>query len=222
MRIAPLAALTGRKALALMAGGLVLGVGVGATTLAAWVDQESVWGGTGDTGTTSGGPGGGLSTSLFNLQQSADGVAYLDAPTTGAQLAFSANAAALSPGTTTYAYVYLRTVQKSVAGTVTLSGADLAGDSGLRSVLTYGARVGAPASDCASGGSTTSGTELVPPGTPLGVGSGSTSFRLAAGTPSAAGAAKGVCFAVSAPSTLSSTLSGKQVTPTWHFDAISD
>lgn len=221
MRNALLAAFAGRKALALVAGGLVLGVGAGATTLAAWVDQESVWGGTGDTGTTPGGPGGGLSSSLFNMQQSANGTDYVDAPTSGAQLSFSAAAANLSPGTTTYAYVYLRTVVRSAGGDVSLRGATTTGDAPLAAALTYSARVGGTQAQCASSTFSSSGTELVPPGSPLPTPAAST-FALAAATSSSPGAAKGVCFAVTLPDTATSAVSGQQVTPTWTFRALSN
>ncbi len=224
MRTTLITLLAGRRTLALLAGGLVLGVGAGATTLASWTDHESVWGGTGDTSTTFGGPGGGLSSSLFNMQQSVDdGAHYVDSPTVGGQLTFSTGAAALSPGTTTYAYVLLRTVTGSVGGTVTLGGATIAGDSTLAGALEYAARtdVGSHA-NCSASGFGGNGTVLVPAHTPLTTGSGSTTFHLAAATAAAPGTERGVCFAVSMPSGVSSTLSGRTMTPTWTFDALSD
>ena len=78
-----------RKVLAILAGGLVLGVGA-AVTLAAWNDSEFA------TGTFGAG--------RFDLQGSTDGTTYSSSPTApGKTLAFELDADLLSPGATVYA-----------------------------------------------------------------------------------------------------------------------
>lgn len=85
----PLAGDRRRKVLAILAGGLVLGVGA-AVTLAAWNDSEFA------TGTFGAG--------AFDLQGSVDGTAYSSSPTEpGKTLAFELDADLLSPGATVYA-----------------------------------------------------------------------------------------------------------------------
>lgn len=216
-----------RRALAFAAVGLTLTVGAGVTTLAAWTDHEYVWGGLGDTNAVPGGTNGGVATSQFNVQQSVDGgTTWTDQMATpGGQITFSATAAALSPGTTTYGYVQLRTVTKSVAGTLSLSPASFpypSTDAGLASTLTYGAKTGVSAANCSAGGYAGGGTALVADGSALTSGSGSTTFRLGAGTSSAPGTSVGICFAMTLPSSATTAVAGKTATPVWHFDAISD
>lgn len=76
--------------------------------------------------------------------------------------------------------------------------------------------------DCTAAGFASAGSALVPAGTPLTTGSAPTTFHLTAGTATGAGAARSVCFAVSLPPGAPSSVSGKTVTPVWHFDAVSD
>lgn len=78
-----------RKILALLAGGLVLGVGATAT-LAAWQDSEVA--------TAS------FATGTFNIQGSTDGTVFSDSPTApGKSLAFTLNPELLAPGELVYA-----------------------------------------------------------------------------------------------------------------------
>jgi predicted ribosomally synthesized peptide with SipW-like signal peptide len=112
-------ATTGRKkTFALLAGGLVLGLGATAT-LAAWNDSEWVFGG------NAAGTGPGVGTSTFEVEQDAS-LVYTGASfaqfeeNPGDALIFGAAALALSPGDSVYAPVALRTVTPSLAGDVTL------------------------------------------------------------------------------------------------------
>lgn len=99
-------ALKSRKARALLAGGVVLGVGAG-MTLAAWSDSEWV------TGT--------FSTSGFSFQGSNDGADFDDHPAEDAPntLTFTASADSLVPGETITAPYWVR-VTNGPAATVTL------------------------------------------------------------------------------------------------------
>ena len=116
-----------RRILAVLAGGLVLGVG-GTMTLASWTDSEWVWGG------ADGGPGVGTSefVVLQNTLSPANGegaTGWVEEPDNpGGELVFSPLTAgddilALTPGETFYAPVALKTSDASIAGTVDLLGA---------------------------------------------------------------------------------------------------
>lgn len=107
------------KIMAILAGGLVIGVG-GSFTLASWTDSEWVFAGDG-----TGGPG--VGTSTFEVQQDASNPpagTFNDFETNpGDALSFGIGALALSPGTTTYAPVALRTTSASIGGTLDLKAA---------------------------------------------------------------------------------------------------
>ncbi len=112
------------KVMALAAAGLILGVG-GTVTLAAWVDTEWVYGG-------SGGDEPGVGTSEFVVQQNtsspfADGdtdANWLEEPDNpGGSLMFTGTPLALTPGDVVYAPVALRTTVDSIAGNVDLQAA---------------------------------------------------------------------------------------------------
>lgn len=97
------------RARALLAGGLVLGIGA-AVTVAAWNDSEYV-----DTTITAG---------TFQIEGSTTSATagYADhaVSTTSTTLSFSSPVTAITPGTTTYASFWVRTKATSVAGTVAL------------------------------------------------------------------------------------------------------
>jgi hypothetical protein len=211
-----------RRFLALAAGGLMLMTGATATTLAAWQDHEYVWGGIGDTGTT------GLTSTMFNVQQNTsttDDSNFLDHEVSAAdlgQLNFSVNAGALTPGDTVFAFMQLRTVAGSRGGTLTLAPATSTPSNALAAALTYGTQSGTTRASCTAAGFATNGTPLVPLGSPLAAGSGTTAFTLPAATASAPGAAVGLCFAVSLPAGTSRAVSGMTTLPVWHFDATSN
>ena len=210
-----------RRGLALAAGGLVLAIGATVTTLAAWQDHEYVWSGTGDTNST------GLTSSTFDVQQNTsavDDANFVDheSATDLGQLNFSVNAGALTPGDTVYAFMQLRTVTGSRGGTLTLSPATAAPANALATALTYGSRSGATRADCTAAGYAGNGTVLVPVGSALTTGSGSTAFTLGAATGAAPGASVGLCFAVTLPAGTSRSVGGLTTQPVWHFDATSN
>jgi predicted ribosomally synthesized peptide with SipW-like signal peptide len=127
------------KVRALLAGGLVLGVG-SVATLAAWTDTEWVWGG-------GQGDGDNLGTSTFEMEQNTTGdpdgwEQQESAP--GGQLRFSVNATNLVPGDTVYAPLQLRVIAGSDGGVVTLDGAQAFGstDQALFDALVYEAKTG--------------------------------------------------------------------------------
>jgi predicted ribosomally synthesized peptide with SipW-like signal peptide len=105
--------------MAILAGGLVIGVG-GSFTLASWTDSEWVFAGDG-----SGGPG--VGTSTFEVQQDASNPGpgtFSDFESNpGDSLTFGIGALSLSPGDTVYAPVALRTTTASIAGTLDVNGA---------------------------------------------------------------------------------------------------
>ncbi|WP_029987644.1 SipW-dependent-type signal peptide-containing protein [Leucobacter sp. PH1c] len=97
------------KARALLAGGLVLGVGA-AVTLAAWTDTEWVRGVFGS--------------GSFGIEGSTNGTTFASHPVTGAPaaLTFQMNASALAPGDSVYAgYAVQLTAGSTNAANVTLS-----------------------------------------------------------------------------------------------------
>lgn len=181
-----------RKVRALLAGGLVLGIGA-AVTLAAWTDN--VWGtsefSTGDT--------------AWNLQGNftADGAAagwdeYATQPAAGTML-FPFPALQLTPGDTVFAPVGLRVEEANQYGAaVQLLGARTdAGavpTTGLTPRLTYSVSTISTASACTTG-ATVSG-DIVPAGTALTAGTAPGAIPLPD-----TGAAVQLCFAVTLPST---------------------
>jgi predicted ribosomally synthesized peptide with SipW-like signal peptide len=114
------------KILAIAAAGLVLGVG-GTVTLAAWVDTEWVYGGTG-------GDTPGVGTSEFVVEQNRSTPYVNDDPSwqehpanPGGSLVFTGAAPlALTPGDSTYSRVSLRTTVDSIGGNVQLEAAEAA------------------------------------------------------------------------------------------------
>lgn len=184
---------------ALLAGGLVLGVGA-TVTLAAWSDSEYA-SATFQAGT-------------FNLQGSTDGAAYADhAAAPGAALGFSVNASALSPGDVVYApYAVRLAANTSSPATVTVTAPSTTGTvAGLSYRLIQPTSFGCSAA--------TTGTTLVPAATAVGTVPGTVTFELAPGAPTtSAGAAVNLCFVVTAGPGLTQSQTG---TATWQFQASS-
>lgn len=222
-----------RRVLALLAGGLVLGVG-GTMTLASWTDSEWVWGGADNA------PG--IVTSEFvvfqNTQSPADGIGMTDwveePDNPGGELVFSPLTAgdsilALAPGETFYAPVALKTSDASTSGTVDLLGALPAAGvtvddpTGLlwTSLQVRVALDILPAADpapaCDQAFFSAAGVDLVVAAG--GVGS--------AGTPDQPIAAGGAdvqyyCFEISLPdNALTQTLQGRSIAPAWQFSSVS-
>jgi len=216
------------KARALLAGGLVLGVGA-TFVLAAWTDNEWVFGSTGGAD----GPGN-PGTGIYQMQQNtftgaAGAELWSDQPTAnGGALTFSVGAKDLKPGTTVYAPMQLRTVVGSKAlNAVLAEGVQAANPSDdnsteLYKALTYHAKTGVSKAACNSAGMTAGGAELIPAGSKLDFTTGAPAISLAAASSSLPGTAVDICFALSLPSTLTeaTTIQGKKTIPLWRFTSI--
>lgn len=190
-----------RKIRALLAGGVVLGVGA-AVTLAAWTDQE--WA-TGDFAAGSFGIEGSTDGSAFADHETADGAATLD---------FQIGADNLTPGDTVAAPFVLRTVQgTSYDAAVELTSAAGTGDNAPH--LTYGITQVGAVGDCVAGAT---GTEIMAPGTALDTAAGAAGFTLDAATADAAGAPVVLCLQVTAGDTLEQA---GTATASWEFTATS-
>lgn len=201
---------TRRKVRAVLAGGLVLGVGA-AVTLAAWNDSEFA------TGTFTAG--------TFNLEGSTDGTTFtdhnVDDGDTAATLAFALPAGVvgtMSPGDTVYSGFWVRLA----AGTTT--GADLvaAGTtadpaaSSNSDHLSYAVYQLAPGATCNAASAT--GTPVAS-GATLDAQTGVTTVTLTEGSSAATpGTAVQLCFAVTAAATLEP---GLVTNATWEFTATS-
>lgn len=125
-----------RRIRALLAGGLVLGVGA-AATLAAWNDSEF------GSGTFTAG--------TFNIVGATDAATFSQHPTSpGASLSFSLpTAAAMTPGDKVYALFSVKTVNPSMAGSVQVKAAS-GNSSGLGAQLTYSVRTVGTAAGCSA------------------------------------------------------------------------
>jgi predicted ribosomally synthesized peptide with SipW-like signal peptide len=188
-----------RRTRAILAGGLVLGIGA-AVTLAAWNDSEFA-----QVTFTAG---------TFNLTGSTDGTTFTDHATvaTPGSLGFTVSPTALSPGDIVYAPFAVRLDQTTTSdAVVTVSNA---ATSGSVAGLTY-SLMQPTAFGCSA---TTTGTALVPSATNLGTVPGGTTFTLAKGTAGAAGTAAYLCFTVTAGPGLTQ---GQTGTATWQFTAAS-
>jgi hypothetical protein len=206
-----------RKFIAIAAAGAVLLTGATVTSLAAWLDEEWVTAG------VDGAPG--VFTSEFEVEQTVatDTGTWFNRETSGAAgvVDFDDVAAALSPGDVAYGWVSLRIAADSLGGDLTLVSDYTLGDSPLGDALRYGARLHPDATTCTAGAFAGTGSELVATGSALTVGSGSTTFSLAAGAPGNPGLDQTVCFRLELPSGASDTLMGETADVTWLFDAIS-
>ncbi|GAA1533064.1 putative ribosomally synthesized peptide with SipW-like signal peptide [Microbacterium ginsengiterrae] len=223
-----------RKALAIIAGGTAVGV-AGLVTLAAWNDNEWVFGGAGPDGES------GVGTSQFNVVQNAwEGTS---APTTadfadyetepGDALTFNVDPAGLTPGDTIYAPVALKTDSDSIGGTLTLQPAvpfeDAthvvvdAGDA-LWDALTYSVRVtttAATAENCSATGFASAGSPIVDGAGLDDVLDGTSGF--VSQTLQADGQdVQYYCFAITLPNDpANQNLQGRTVFPAWRFAASS-
>jgi len=188
------------KIRALLAGGLVLGLGT-AITLAAWNDSEFA------TGTFASGQ--------FNLEGSqSDGVAFTDHATApGAALAFAVAPGNLAPGDVVYAPFAVRLAANTTNNAiVTLT---TSATTGVLTGLTYEI-VEPTAWGCTAA---TTGTSLVPAGTAITSTPAATTFPVSMGAPTTtAGASVNLCFKVTAGVGLTQGQSGSV---TWEFNAVS-
>jgi predicted ribosomally synthesized peptide with SipW-like signal peptide len=213
------------KVRALLAGGLVLGIGA-AFTLAAWTDNEWVFGGAGPDDENPG-------TKTYAMEQNtvapfAAGTWTDEPEENGGYLDFTVQAASLLPGDTVYAPFQLRAKAGSEALTVSLAEAKqatvpAAGDANstaLYDALTVQAWVNVGAANCSDAGDKTAGAVLVAANSGLDT-QGAAPFALPAGAAGAAGAAVNLCFALTLPAGTSDvTLQGKNVIPLWRFTSV--
>jgi len=215
------------KTMAFLSGGLVLGIGVTAT-LAAWTDSEWVFGGNGN------GSGPGLGTARFEVEQNVsspyDATAFAQSETNpGRDLTFSPGALALSPGTTVYAPVALRSVAGSVAGTLLLQDSEPAAgaanaaidaDNLLLNALTLRVATSATSATCDA-------TSFATAANVIATGPLATAEPTALQTQAIAANAGSVqyyCFEITLPTTPTlpvgtsvDVLQGRAVTPAWEF-----
>jgi hypothetical protein len=206
-----------RKVVAIAAAGVVAIAGATVTSLASWLDQE--WVTAGVNGTS------GIASSSFEIQQQvATDTGWHDRETgPGGVVDFGTIASSLSPGVSAVGYVSLRATQGSVAGTLTLQPAPGNASSGaLGLALRYSAWLHDAPTTCTDSTYSSGATTQLVADQALTVGSGATTFALAAGTPSAAGDDQTVCFRITLPSGSSDTLQGQTASVGWYFDAVSD
>ncbi|GAA4486197.1 SipW-dependent-type signal peptide-containing protein [Microbacterium panaciterrae] len=194
-----------RRVRAVLAGGLVLGVGA-TMTLASWNDSEFA------TGTFTAG--------RFDVVGSVNGTNFASHATAGTAIAMvfaqAADAAALAPGKTVYALFSVKTVNPSVAGTVKLTASTYAAGT-LADYLTYGVKTVtaaqcATAADYAAAGS----VSVVADGSVLST-SAATSQTLTAN----GGNQVNYCFAITMPAATGNGAQGLPLTQTWQFAATS-
>lgn len=191
--------LLARRVRALLAGGLVLGIGTTAT-LAAWNDSEY--------GTAT------FTAGRFDIVGAVDGTTFTNHPVgTPGALSFSTPFSALAPGSTVYALFSVKTANPSVAGTLQLS-VSSTGGTGLGTYLRYGVR--SIAGIACNATTYTAGTAVVPDNSAIGT----------AGTGTQAVAANGTstvnyCFAVTLPAGTLNTAQGLTAIQTWQITGTS-
>ncbi|HAY44160.1 MAG TPA: hypothetical protein DCY59_11755 [Micrococcaceae bacterium] len=191
-----------RKVKALLAGGLVLGIGT-AVTLAAWTDQEWV--------------GGTFNSGSFNVQGTTDGTEYFEHETSGAAADLTvelAGADNLSPETT-IAMPYAMRIGAGTTYNATVTLTSSAGEGTAEGALTYQIL---SIADFATCDNDVTGTEIIPAGTALDAVAGTASFNLAMGTEAVAGTPVNLCFLVTADNTLTE---GATATAQWNFTTTS-
>lgn len=213
------------KGRALLAGGLVLGLGA-AATLAAWTDNEWVFGGSGNgDGTGPGTPGTGIYKMEQNTWTGTAGTAnWVEEPAAnGGALTFTVQPEKLVPGKTVYSPLQLRAAAGSEALDVSLAegiqsalnrGADNSPD--LYAALRYGLYKGVTKASCEAGD--VSGGQVVVSANSVLTATSTATFPLAVGTiATAAGAPENLCFALTLPSSAPDSLQGLNTVPVWRF-----
>jgi predicted ribosomally synthesized peptide with SipW-like signal peptide len=203
------------RARALLAGGLVLGLGA-TVTAASWNDSEYA------TAT--------LSTSTFNTESNVNALGYVDAPTApGTTVTLPVGA--FSPNVKGYLQVLIRTKANSIAGTVVLnpgvvtgSGPNAAADA-LAFTQNFSYRVVRTTTTCndqAFLGSPVWVVGTAGGGVALNTGQTGGVNVLAAATPTLPGSATGFCFEVLLSGSAPNDLQGKSAAATWQFLATSN
>jgi predicted ribosomally synthesized peptide with SipW-like signal peptide len=189
-----------RKVAAILAGGLVVGIGTMAT-LASWNDTEFA--------------SGSFTAGKFNLQGSVDQTAFTEHPATGAAsaLVFTTPVAALTPTDTVYAPYALRLDRTSTnAGNVVISAGTSTGTvTNITYTIFKTATAGCSAASASTGVVVAAGTSLGSVGTP-------TAFALAAPVNATTdGVPTYLCFKVTA----GTITQGQTGTASWVFTATS-
>lgn len=187
-----------RKVAAILAGGLVLGIGTMAT-LASWNDSEYA--------------AATFTSGTFKLQGSADGSTFSDHAAAGdaASLGFTTGFDNLTPTDTVYAPFAVRlTADTTNDATVKVTNPATTGDvSHLSYSLIETSSFGCDA--------TSTGTRLISDAA-VGTAAGAQTFDLSVGQAGADGTAVNLCFIVTAGSDLVQDQAG---TSTWQFQAVS-
>ena len=191
--------LRSRRIRAILAGGLVLGVG-SAATLAAWNDSEY-----GSATFTAG---------RFDIVGALDGVTFAQhASSPGGTLAFSAPIGAMMPGNTTYALFSVKTASGSGAGSLRVTAGTPTGS--LAAALSYGVRT-VTGTMCNATTYTSAGTaaQVVPDGSALSVSALPATVQAVA----ANGASTvNYCFAVTLSTSADNTLQNASASQTWQI-----
>ena len=199
--------LRNRRIKAILAGGLVFGIGATAT-VAAWTDTETA--------------NGSFAAGRFNIELSVDGENWTNNPT------MTFNATNMYPGATVYAKVFVKTTSNTtMKGDVKVSGSGIDNPgAGIGNTLTYravtssttvGGMKGFTCGEASFTGSPTyvlGGAARIPLKT--GVESGSTQSLS-----SAAGSVQAYCFEVALPDTTPSAAQGSTADHTWTWKATS-
>jgi predicted ribosomally synthesized peptide with SipW-like signal peptide len=195
-----------RRLRASLAGALVLGVGA-TMTLAAWTDSENATGS--------------FAASVFDTESSANGTTWAsNTGSPGATLTFAATA--MSPGTSSYAPLDVRTsLISTVGGTVTLNSATPTG--ALGAVLEYRAIRITTATTCGLAAFSGTPTYIAGGSGPsyIAVNTVPTGGSQVATTLGPAGSATRYCFDVRVQQTAANTYQGTTASVTWLFGAVS-
>lgn len=194
-----------RRTRALLAGGLVLGVGATAT-LAAWVDSENA--------------AGSFTATVFDTEASVNGTTYADYPTApGATIAFDTTG--MSAGSVRYGSLSIRTKTNSSAGSLNIQAATVTNGTTdtaplLGDALRYRVVRSATCTAAAFTGTPTWVVGGAGDARALNTAQNSgTTVTLAAATTTAPGAATPLCFEVTLPTGASNSLQGKSATAVW-------
>lgn len=193
-----------RRVRAILACGLVLGVGA-STTLAAWNDSEF--------------GGATFTAGRFDVQGSTDGSTFSQhaTSTAAATLPFSVSsvAAAMTPGDKVYALFSVKTANPSMAGTVQLT-ANATNNTGLGAYLTYSVHTISQTTCNAANFATGTALTGLAAGSALTVGSTATQALSANGANQV-----NYCFEVTLPAGTASAAQGTTLNAVWEFTASS-
>lgn len=191
--------LRNRRIKAILAGGLVFGVGATAT-VAAWTDTEEA--------------SGSFEAGRFNIELSVDGTDWTNTRT------MTFNAGSMYPGQKVYAPVFVRTTSTtSIGGEVTVSGGGIQNPNAFASALTYRA-VARTSSGTGCDANSFPGPGTVIFGEDGGVALSSRPTAAATQELESAGAAvQAYCFEVTLPTNAPNEAQGLSTSHTWTFTA---